>query len=134
MTQKRAKELLRQNRALQDEQREVELDIKVENVVYFKIFNNTTGNATRAGSHRGPIGAKGKLAPRHCQVLITLFRILITHFLSQSQSAKMREKMDHDARKKLERSVKESENALKTRDEKLERLRVSEISFLALCF
>ena len=29
VTQKRAKELLRQNRTLQDEQREVELDIKV---------------------------------------------------------------------------------------------------------
>ena len=66
--------------------------------------------------------------------LLRYFEFLITHFLSQSQSAKMREKMDHDARKKLERSVKESENALKTRDEKLERLRVSEISFLALCF
>ena len=46
----------------------------------------------------------------------------------------MREKMDHDARKKLERSVKESENALKTRDEKLERLRVSGGLILALCF
>lgn len=29
ITQKRAKELLRQNRTLQDEQRELELDIKV---------------------------------------------------------------------------------------------------------
>ena len=37
----------------------------------------------------------------------------------------MREKLDHDARKKLERTKKESENALKTREEKLNRLRVS---------
>ena len=41
----------------------------------------------------------------------------------------MREKMDHEARKKLERSVKESENALKTRDEKLDRLRVRDFNF-----
>ena len=39
----------------------------------------------------------------------------------------MREKLDHDARKKLERTQKESENALKTREEKLNRLRVSAI-------
>ena len=38
--------------------------------------------------------------------------------------------MDHDARKKLERSVKESESALKTRDEKLERLRVRQLDFV----
>ena len=40
--------------------------------------------------------------------------------------------MDHDARKRLERSKKESENALKTRDEKLNRLRVSYIQSLQL--
>ena len=41
--------------------------------------------------------------------------------------------MDHDARKRLERSKKESENALKTRDEKLNRLRVGlPLSFMAL--
>ena len=33
ITQKRAKELLRQNRTLQDEQRELELDIKVSTLI-----------------------------------------------------------------------------------------------------
>ena len=70
VTQKRAKELHRQNRSLQDEQRELELDIKVSVDAQLEHFIYFLGNATRTRSNRRTTRTKRNIGTSNCKVSI----------------------------------------------------------------